>query len=312
MSTENMSFSIGTVARLVGVSTHVLRVWEKRYDLKLATRNEQGRRAYSPSEVDKLKLIKGALDQGYKISDIVNLSVSKLSQLSQVTDATAQANDFSSPAKQTNSRVAILGARLSHMLFKTRSNISYQVVNNFSELNELLARHSGLIKGLLIDMPQMNDELEEVLYNTKLLLGSNKPIVVLNSEPGEATEKRLAEAQITVEKRDINSDILQETLSVLSEQSGQTKPSMPTSALNQQQLQNLLYTDSKVYCECPKHLGDLYHSLSEFIKYTDECEQTSPKDAALHQHIAQNLDQMRNQLTQLIYDVAEVDGIKLN
>ena len=35
--------SIGTAARLAGVSTHVLRAWERRYDLKLSKRDERGR-----------------------------------------------------------------------------------------------------------------------------------------------------------------------------------------------------------------------------------------------------------------------------
>ena len=35
-------YSIGTAARLAGVSTHTIRAWEKRYNLKVCTKDKNG------------------------------------------------------------------------------------------------------------------------------------------------------------------------------------------------------------------------------------------------------------------------------
>ena len=70
-------FKIGAVAKRTGVSPECLRAWERRYGLEPAQR--AGRtRFYSAEQVDRLTSIKGLLDQGHPISQIIGLDSAEL------------------------------------------------------------------------------------------------------------------------------------------------------------------------------------------------------------------------------------------
>ena len=74
-------YRIGAVARLAGVSAHVLRVWERRYGVPTPGRSEGGARLYSDVEVDRLRLLKRAVDRGHAIGQIAALGAAELERL---------------------------------------------------------------------------------------------------------------------------------------------------------------------------------------------------------------------------------------
>lgn len=70
--------SIAAVERETGLSKDVLRVWERRYDFPSPGRDEFGERIYPPEQVEKLRLIKILMDQGYRPGKIVGVEMDKL------------------------------------------------------------------------------------------------------------------------------------------------------------------------------------------------------------------------------------------
>jgi MerR family transcriptional regulator, light-induced transcriptional regulator len=74
-------YRIGTVARLTGVSTHAIRVWERRYRAVEPRRTGGGNRLYSDQDVARLRLMKRLTDQGHAISQIANLDEQSLRSL---------------------------------------------------------------------------------------------------------------------------------------------------------------------------------------------------------------------------------------
>lgn len=62
-------FTIGTVAKQVGVSPPVLRVWESRYGTVLPYRDEHGRRLYSRRQIDELQWISDVISKGLTASE---------------------------------------------------------------------------------------------------------------------------------------------------------------------------------------------------------------------------------------------------
>jgi MerR family transcriptional regulator, light-induced transcriptional regulator len=74
-------YRIGAVARMTGLSTHVIRVWQRRYDALEPDRSSGGARLYSSSDVERLRLLKRAVDQGNAIGQIVKLDTAALSRL---------------------------------------------------------------------------------------------------------------------------------------------------------------------------------------------------------------------------------------
>ncbi|MEW6300123.1 MAG: MerR family transcriptional regulator [Thermodesulfobacteriota bacterium] len=69
---------IKVVARRVGLSPHVVRMWEKRYRAVVPRRTPTRRRIYSDADVERLVLLRRAIAQGRSIGQIAHLSTDKL------------------------------------------------------------------------------------------------------------------------------------------------------------------------------------------------------------------------------------------
>lgn len=62
-------FSIGAVAKMLGVPTPTLRAWEDRYQVVVPHRSEGSQRLYSRTQVEQLRWIQAGLDQGMSAAD---------------------------------------------------------------------------------------------------------------------------------------------------------------------------------------------------------------------------------------------------
>ncbi len=87
---------IGELARLTGISSHSLRIWEKRYGSPSAHRLPSGHRRYSKEDVPRLRIIAKALDSGYRASRVVTESLEHLHSLmgiKQIVESTSNLKD---------------------------------------------------------------------------------------------------------------------------------------------------------------------------------------------------------------------------
>jgi MerR family transcriptional regulator, light-induced transcriptional regulator len=75
------SYRIGDVARYVGVSTHALRAWERRYGTVEPHRTPGGSRLYDAAQIDRLKTLKELTDYGHSIGEVARLSLEELKRL---------------------------------------------------------------------------------------------------------------------------------------------------------------------------------------------------------------------------------------
>jgi len=66
---------IGEVSRRVGVSPEVLRAWERRYGLLRPTRSPGGLRLYSPSDVERVRLMRRHVDDGLAPAEAAALAL---------------------------------------------------------------------------------------------------------------------------------------------------------------------------------------------------------------------------------------------
>jgi DNA-binding transcriptional MerR regulator len=88
--TEARSYRIGDVARYVGVSTHALRAWERRYGTVEPHRTPGGSRLYDAAQIDRLKTLKQLTDFGHSIGEVARLSLEELKRLLSATSELAQ------------------------------------------------------------------------------------------------------------------------------------------------------------------------------------------------------------------------------
>lgn len=71
-------FPIGEVVRRTGLSSHVLRAWERRYGAVEPSRREGGGRLYSPADILRFRLLRRLTEAGHPIGRIATLPTEAL------------------------------------------------------------------------------------------------------------------------------------------------------------------------------------------------------------------------------------------
>ncbi len=78
---DHPTFRIGAVAKLTGISLHLLRMWERRYQVVTPMRSGGGDRLYQQSDIHRLRTIKQLYDAGHAIGRIARLSTAELTAM---------------------------------------------------------------------------------------------------------------------------------------------------------------------------------------------------------------------------------------
>jgi len=99
---------IQLVSRLTGLSMHVIRIWEQRYNAVEPRRTPTNRRLYTQQQIERLNLLREATQAGYNIGRVAQLPEAKLRKLA-VTIASNNARG-SSPAAATTPSTPFLDA----------------------------------------------------------------------------------------------------------------------------------------------------------------------------------------------------------
>lgn len=73
--------SIGALARAIGIPVETLRTWERRYGTPHAERTQSGHRRYSMDTLQKLRLVRSAIQAGHRASLVVGASEAVLREL---------------------------------------------------------------------------------------------------------------------------------------------------------------------------------------------------------------------------------------
>lgn len=75
-----VAYSIGAASKLTGISADTLRAWERRYAAVTPQRGGR-RRGYNQEELERLILLRRAVERGHTISSVANLPVQTLRNL---------------------------------------------------------------------------------------------------------------------------------------------------------------------------------------------------------------------------------------
>jgi methanogenic corrinoid protein MtbC1 len=78
---QEPKYRVGMVSKLTGLSTHTLRMWEKRYAAVIPERTDAGGRLYTDSDVGRLRLLHKLVQSGHSIGGIAKLPDAELRQM---------------------------------------------------------------------------------------------------------------------------------------------------------------------------------------------------------------------------------------
>ena len=306
-------YGIGTVARLTGLKSDTLRVWERRYGLGASYKSPTGRRQYTQSDLDHLQLVAALVAHGVRIGEIAASDRKTLEIL--LEKEFAFQTGKAKPIPPAKSRVVFLGPDLCHWL----------------------DAHQGCISGVSALLARMSvEQAVQELYadDTADLLVAHCPSLTLQHIRGvEALAERLSVRRTIVLYQFANQQWLSEL-----ERMGHTalqypvEPSRLAFEIGRTQIEreteegmgNLselmpakprMFSDAElraasrekivIDCECPRHLSDLIRSLNEFESYSSACSVDNWKDAAIHASIYAYTCQARHLMEKALQSAME-------
>jgi MerR family transcriptional regulator, light-induced transcriptional regulator len=127
-------YRIGTLARLTGITTHAIRIWERRYQALAPTRTAGGARLYTDADVQRLRLVKKLLERGYTISAVATLNMAELSRLAPADTVPTPSSTAQTPETDSRARAVIdeLLAAVSEIDLERAGRVLQQAANAFS------------------------------------------------------------------------------------------------------------------------------------------------------------------------------------
>lgn len=104
-----MSCPIQHASQLSGLSPHVIRIWERRYNALSPSRTGTNRRMYCDESIKRLKLLRVLTENGHRIGGVAKLGTEQLEELVKkipVEAVAARAGDFETPEQFVNASIA--------------------------------------------------------------------------------------------------------------------------------------------------------------------------------------------------------------
>ena len=185
-----LNLNISAVERETGLSKDVLRVWERRYAFPRPSRDDNGERLYTASEIAKLRAIKRLMDVGMRPGKIVLCSQQELDALAEARIAPrsvdlAPALERGIVAMLKTHDAAALQQALANLLMK--QGLQRFVLDTLTPLNRAIG--DAWMRGEL-------EVFEEHLYTEQLQVAlrtainafprqTGTPRVLLTTFPGE-------------------------------------------------------------------------------------------------------------------------------
>ena len=102
----NAQYPIQLVARLTGLSAHVIRIWEQRHRAVEPRRTSSNRRLYTQNEIERLSLLRDLTKAGLRIGQLAGLPDRKLRRLAAESLGTERPAPRAAPAVPADAALA--------------------------------------------------------------------------------------------------------------------------------------------------------------------------------------------------------------
>ena len=289
----------GTAARLAGLSTATLRVWEHRYGVVSPPKSSSGQRTYSMDDVQRLRLIKRLTLEGHAIGTIAKLAIDALVRLS-------SDRPVASAGEQ---RVVVIGPTLAQKLEGRLRPSAALVFADLDEAERDVAR-CGATAVLVIHVASLHKPVTERILALSAALPA-QGVVVVYSFGTEPAADALRKAGVAVRREPVSGNELAKLI-VTSKPSSQPDPHRVRAAprlYSDSELVSLAETPSRVACECPRHLAEIVTLLVGFEHYSAECVSRDQKDSDMHRHLLEVTGAARTMFEQALARVVIDEGL---
>lgn len=307
-------YSIGAIAKLTGLTVHNLRVWEKRHSAVETQRSDSGRRIYDENALERLRLLKACVDNGFTIGAIAGLSTPELEDIMSDFDSVAP-----TPSKQTGLDIVTVGtepvALVNHI-----NGFPFEVnhVTQYDTIDEFTANMGSDTIDLLL-LEQASLTADETKNLAQVLKHANARHTILFYRYSRQQDVAyLQSLHVHCMKAPVDRTALHELINRLL----QTPITEPTLDIGKARIPERRFSDvallkaanlsSSIDCECPQHLSELIKAMISFEFYSADCENKDQASYDLHHHIYERTAQARAIMEDLLTSVLLQEGIDLS
>ena len=305
-------YRIAAVTRLTGIPETTIRMWERRYGVVEPARSSGNGRLYSRGDIERLQLLKAAVDAGHAIGTVAALDNLVIEQ--------RLASAMPRPAGDPGSReasVVVCGAALAQRLslaWADRSDL--RLVQTLDAVPEdqadlpladvLIVEAQTLPAPVLRKLRQLRAHSRAALLVVVYGFASRQALARLDQDGIIALALPAEPAHLA-------------RLCHLAKALPTQAPTSPERRLLQRAaprrygdefLSSTARRSSAVQCECPNHLADLLTKLNAFEQYSLECEHANAADASLHALLNSAAAQCRELLEIALSKVLEHEKVE--
>jgi len=182
--------TIAQVERETGLSKDVLRVWERRYGFPLPVRSDSGDRLYDFEQVDRLRVIKRLMDQGFRPGRLFSMPPEEFRQLAHERPLPVSSVPDSGPYQMVMERILendSQGLRQALVQLLAKQGLQRFVQDTVPQLNEMIG-DSWAAGRLLIHQEHLySEEISRLLRSAigNLPAGNQPPRILLTTVSGE-------------------------------------------------------------------------------------------------------------------------------
>ena len=313
------TFRIGAVSRLTGVTTDLVRVWERRYAVVKPMRTETGNRIYTQDDIARLALIKQLVDSGDAIGTVASLSLNDLEERVNTMGKRAQPD----AGQSEPIRIAVVGYGLTARMSRRRGELGkLELVGIFHDTLDMRERFETLkIDVTVVELPYIKSstsiEISQLIKDTGAMgavvvygFGSSRhvrrlhvlPVVTLRA-PTDITDVKqaclIASGNGSLSRLDRRTD------------EGATLSTIQPRRYNDRALARIATLSTTIECECSHHLADLVSSLVSFEQYSADCTNRNENDAALHRYLHATTAKARSLLETALARLIEIEGLEV-
>lgn len=313
------SYRSGVAARLAGIPVETLRVWERRYRVVGPRLSPRGQRLYSSVEIRRLALIKQLVDMGHPIGAIASLPTDALNAMHANARTLAAPSGLADDDTLRETRIALVGPLIStRWLEEDRVSSALRVVGRcVSASDAAKSLHDQPADIVVIELPTLSDESVEIVASVKETCGAAQVIVLYRFAPSTVIRRlRVAGHEVArapsdaAEIESLCRALLRLPPSQATAVARSTGARTPSPArFDERALAEIAAASTTVYCECPRHLVELVLSLGSFERYSAECANRGPADAALHRDLEITAGTARQMMEDALVRVAVAEGL---
>lgn len=282
---EEGGYRIAAVSKETGVPIATVRMWERRYGVVSPARSSGNSRLYSRQDIERLSLLKLAVDAGHAIGTVANLTDD---QLRARLDSSVGAPK---PSLPSSCRTVVVGPLLAHRLqvaWADRKDFEIvSVLNSLAVEDEALAGDAP--DALIAEVALLQPSTLRQLRQLRALLRPTVVIVVYGFAT-QQTLKKLDEEGILALGNPADPIHLARICHLGLSMHGPGRlgiesllmRSIGPRRFDDEFLATVARQPTSVSCECPNHLADLLVKLNAFELYSRECESSNLDDASVH------------------------------